>query len=59
VARNWARGRLDIYQKILNYARTSKTQAALTAIPTSIATIIIRATSGTNHLQCASSAMKR
>lgn len=41
VPRNWAGGLLGIYQKILNYARTRKTQTAFTAIPTWIATIII------------------
>jgi hypothetical protein len=48
VPRNWAVGLLGIYQKILNYARTRKTQTALTAIATSIGTIIIiiRAASG-------------
>lgn len=47
VPRNWAVGLLGIYQKILNYARTRKTQTALTAIAT-YATIIImiRAASG-------------
>jgi hypothetical protein len=34
VPRNWAVGLLGIYQKILNYARTRKTQTALTAIAT-------------------------
>jgi hypothetical protein len=34
VARNWAGGLLGIYQKILNYARTRKTQTASIAIPT-------------------------
>lgn len=64
VPRNWAVGLLGIYQKILNYARTRKTQTALTAIATLDRHHHYHDPCGlrpteTNRLQCASSAMKR